>query len=855
MAKSPSRQTKTPTRGAASPYRLPNTVAPVAYRLTIEPDLDKFTYTGSVEIDIDVRRPTKEIVLNAADPLKIVGASIGGLPASASLEKERLVLTSGKPLPKGNSTLALRFAGPISQDLRGFYRSKFIAADGSEHWLGITQFEATSARRAFPCFDEPALKAKFEVTIIVPDGRMAVSNMPVARQDGRRVTFAQTPVMSTYLLMFAVGEFDYIQSEKGDGVPVRVYATPGRAELGHFALETAVRGLKWFDQYYGIPYRQSVPKCDLLAIPDFEAGAMENWGAITFREADIFIAPGESSIPTQQRVAEVVLHELAHQWFGNLVSPEWWSYLWLNESFATFMSYKAMDALFREWNVWEKYVDEITSEGISLDSLRKTHRVEVPVTDPNDIDQIFDAISYNKGGSVLRMLEQAIGDKSFRQGIRLYLKNHRYANAASDDLWNAIGEASATDVRSMMDGWTRQKGLPVLIAKRSGSKLKLAQERFFLDRDPAKPGKDKTLWDIPVAMIEPKGKKVLTRLRKRVIEISAPEGVKLNAAQSGFYLSHYDEEGWKALGARLVSYSTLDRYGLQSDAYSLMRAGYLPIGEYLTLIDGFRKEENYHVWSGLASGLSALADIFVGDEQVPRLETFANNLLRPIVEKVGWKEPDDKSSELKLLRVTVLGAATRFGESTTVEEVRRHFDEARKDLSSVPPNLRGLVFTGAARYGGDEVLEQLIELYEKTDLPETKVRLLRATGAFRREAPLRRAVAYTLTSPKVRAQDGVYVFAGTPIDMRPVAWALVKEYWKTIDERYGESAMIGSIISAAASGIPTEAHAKDVEKFFETHAAPKATKKIEQMLEEIRALAKFRARNATSLKAHFGRNA
>ena len=607
-----------PKKTATSPYRLPDTVMPIAYRLTIEPDLEKLTYNGVVEIDLDVRVPTKKVVVNALD-LKIVGASLGKAPARTSLDnkKERLTVTVDKPLQKGAATLVVRFAGVISETLRGFYRSNYVAADGSKRWLGATQFEATNARRAFPCFDEPAFKATFEVTILVPEGRTAISNMPVANRDARRVTFAPTPPMSTYLLMFAVGEFERIESATKDGVPVRVHTTPGRTALGRFALEVAVNGLEWFDKYYGIPYAQSVPKCDLLAIPDFEAGAMENWGAITSRETEIFVDAEKSSIPQKRRVAQVILHELAHQWFGNLVTPEWWSYLWLNESFATFMSFKAMDALFPDWNVWEEYVDGITSGGIALDSLRSSHPVEVPVADPNEIERTFDPISYNKGGSVLRMLEQALGEKSFQKGISLYLRRHQYGHATSEDLWNAMGDASGTDIRSMMEGWTRQTGLPVLIAKRVGPNLKLAQERFFLDRDPAKRTKDKALWDIPVSMIDSQGNTAMTHLMARAREIPAPKGVKLNAGQCGFYLSHYDDEGWSDLAATVTSFPALDRYGLQSDAYALMRAGYLPAGTYLELIQGYGGEENYHVWRGLISGLRSLAEIFVGDDQMP----------------------------------------------------------------------------------------------------------------------------------------------------------------------------------------------------------------------------------------------
>src|SRR5579883_1522756 len=422
-------------------------------------------------------------------------------------------------------------------------------------------------------------------------------------------------------------------------MPVRVYATPGRAELGRFALETAIRGLKFFGDYYGIPYQKALPKLDLLAIPDFEYGAMENWGAVTFRETAIFVDPQRSSIPQRRRVAEVVLHELAHQWFGNLVTPEWWSYLWLNESFATFMAYKASNALFPEWNIFEEYLAQITSAGKSLDSLRSSHPVEVVVRDPNEVDQIFDAISYNKGGSVLRMLERAVGEEAFRQGIRRFLEGNAFACATTDDLWKALGQGTGVDVSAMMNGWTRRTGLPVVIARRDGPRLHLRQERFLLDRDPEKPAEDPTLWDIPVATQDAQKRAATVRLSTREGSVDAPasDWVKLNAGQAGFYLSQYDDAGWKALAAAVGSLAlpAMDRYGLQEDAYSLMRAGYLPVPGYLRFAGSYARETNPYAWGGVLDGIAALVDIFQGDPNVPKLEAWARSLLQATAHAVG----------------------------------------------------------------------------------------------------------------------------------------------------------------------------------------------------------------------------
>ncbi|HEV3029949.1 MAG TPA: M1 family metallopeptidase, partial [Planctomycetota bacterium] len=585
-------------------FRLPATARPRTYRLTLEPDLEALTFKGEVSIDLDVKTSTQELVLHAVG-LEIAEARAGSdrLEVRVDPAKERLTLVAPKPFAVGGATVGLRFSGKINEEMRGFYRSRYTLPDGTKRFLGTTQFEATSARRAFPCFDEPAQKAVFDLTVLVPKDRLAISNMPVVSADkipdGRtRVHFAPSPIMSTYLLAFAVGEFDSIEGKTADGMPVRVYATPGRAELGRFAMETAIRGLKFFGDYYGIPYRKALPKLDLLAIPDFEYGAMENWGAITFRETAIFVDPKRSSIPQRRRVAEVVLHELAHQWFGNLVTPEWWSYLWLNESFATFMAYKASNALFPEWNIFEEYLAQITSAGKSLDSLRSSHPVEVVVRDPNEVDQIFDAISYNKGGSVLRMLERAVGEEAFRQGIQRFLEQNSFACATTDDLWKALGQGTGIDVSAMMNGWTRRTGLPVVLVAQDGARLKLRQERFLLDRDPEKPAEDPTLWDIPLPTQDAQGRPANHRMssREAVVDAPASDWIKVNAGQSGFYLAQYDEKGWKNLakGVQSLSLATMDRYGLQEDAYSLMRAGYLSVPGYLRFAGSFSKETNHY---------------------------------------------------------------------------------------------------------------------------------------------------------------------------------------------------------------------------------------------------------------------
>src|SRR5262245_42179741 len=520
------------------------------------------------------------------------------------------------------------------------------------------------------------------------------------------------------------------------------------------------------------------------------------------------------------------------------------------------MAYKASNALFPEWNIFEEYLAQITLAGKSLDSLRSSHPVEVTVRDPNEVDQIFDAISYNKGGSVLRMLERAVGEEAFQRGIRRFLYRRSYACATTDDLWSALGEGTGVDVSGMMNGWTRRTGLPAVIVRRDGARLGLRQERFFLDRDPAAPAEDPTTWEVPLPTVDGAGRTSVVRLSGRETSVDAPaaDWIKVNAGQAGFYLAHYDDAGWRALAKAVESLAVgpMDRYGLQEDAYSLMRAGYLSVPGYLSLAGAFSREENHYVWAGVADGIAAIAEIFVGDPNVPRLEEWGRKLVKPTLQKVGWDEKADEPNERLLLRATLFGAAVRFGDSDAIEQVRARFEAARKNLSAVPPNTRSVIFSGSARNGDAATFDALTELHEKADLPEVKVQLLRALGAFRQEAQLRRAVAYAL-SEKVRRQDAMAVFGSIPIEMKPVGWKLLQENWAVLDERYGKSGLIGHFIAAAAGGIPSEEHAAQVEKFFQAHPAPYASEKIKQTLEGIRARARFRERNKSGLSEFFGR--
>ena len=552
-------------------YRLPPHVRPKRYVLTLAPDLAAFTFTGDETVELDVDEPTDSIHLNAAE-LQVSAASVtladGTVLQAQDIAHdeaaETVALRFERPVPAGGASLSVEFTGILNDQLRGFYRSQYTDADGAVRHLATTQFEPTDARRAFPCWDEPARKATFQVTLRVPRDLVAVSNMPVegeqdAKDGLKDVCFAETPVMSTYLLAFIVGDLASVEATAKGGTLVRVWALRGKEEQGRFAVENAVRLLDYFNDYFGVPY--PLPKLDHLALPDFAAGAMENWGAITYREVALLYDPENSGASTRQRILQIVSHEMAHMWFGDLVTMEWWDDLWLNESFASWMGDKAVDHLYPEWHVWTQFVSHDTNAGLSLDGLRNSHPIEAKVANPAEIQELFDAISYSKGAAVLRMLEQFLGPDTFQRGLQAYIARHQYGNARTRDLWDALEQASGQPVTAIMDTWTGQMGYPLLSVSSQpadgGVEVTLAQRRFLYD-NLLGAAEDPALWRVPVSLLTSDASEavdVLLTEREATVRLPDPASgdggwLKANPGQTGFFRVDYAPRGVGAAAGR-----------------------------------------------------------------------------------------------------------------------------------------------------------------------------------------------------------------------------------------------------------------------------------------------------------------
>jgi aminopeptidase 2 len=613
-------------------------------------------------------------------------------------------------------SLTQEFTGKLNDNMAGFYRSSYKGEDGSDKFMATTQMEPTDARRAFPCFDEPALKAKFTITLIADKSLTCLSNMDAVSEEevdskfgGKKqaTTFRETPLMSTYLLAFIVGELKVIESNSFR-VPVRVFATPDKdIEHGRFSLELAARTLDFYEKTFNSPF--PLPKMDMVAIPDFSAGAMENWGLITYRVVDLLFDEKTSGASTKQRVAEVVQHELAHQWFGNLVTMDFWDGLWLNEGFATWMSWYSCNVFYPEWKVWEGYVTDNLQSALSLDSLRSSHPIEVPVKRADEINQIFDAISYSKGSCVLRMISKYLGEETFMEGIRRYLKKHAYGNTETGDLWAALSNASGKDIEKVMDIWTKNVGYPVVTVTEDEktSSIHVKQNRFLRTAD-VKPEEDKTLFPVFLALRTKDGINEDVTLSKREdnFKVDNLDFFKLNADHSGIYRTSYSPARLQKLGdaARQGLLSVEDRAGMIADAGALAASGYQKTSGILSLLQGFKSEPEYVVWDELLTRIGSLrgAWVFEDEEVKTALKKFQLDLVSEKAHQLGWEFGDNDGHIEQQFKSLIFGSAGLSNDEKIKAAALEMFNKFKNgDRSAIHPNIRSSVYAMALTFGGE----------------------------------------------------------------------------------------------------------------------------------------------------------
>jgi len=805
-------------------FRLPGTVAPKQYRITLEPNLSNFTFIGSAEIDITVRKKTDTVMLNVCE-IGIISASVicgdNKVPVRSmrhDVEKMEITLHLGTSLNAGDeATLSFHFSGILNDQLDGFYRSRYTIEDSDEPcFMATTQFEDIGARRAFPCFDEPALKAQFDVTLIVPRELDTVSNMPIKEtididDERKRVSFETTPVMSTYLLAFIVGKLEHIEGRTKRGTIVRVITTPGKKEQGHFALDAGIRTLEFYEDYFGIPY--PLPKLDMAAAPDFAAGAMENWGLITYRESMFLINPAHSSEARKQVAAIVVAHEIAHQWFGNLVTMDWWNQLWLNEGFASWMEYHAVDALFPEWHIWDQFLGNDYAPALEADSLRTTHAIEVPPGSVESMRQNFDTVSYSKGASVVRMIHSMIGPEAFRTGLKLYLERHAYGNTVTEDLWRALSESSGKPIKEIMDTWTKQPGYPVI----DGSSVTYEHNRFLASGEPLTGEEEKQQWHFEIHM----------------------QNDKHNPGETAFTRISYAPAQWSRFAQDMQSgvFGTIDRFGLIDDLAALVRAGHARADNLFEMIEANRGERSYLVWGALYSALADVSYVLsLGSEAEQKLNAFARHIIMPTALHIGWERVRGEAHTDTLLRSLVITALGRFGDECTIKEARHRFQAYLADENTLDPNLRAAVYGIIARFGDKDEHAALIDCYRNTGRSEEKQRYLIALGMFPEQTLLEETVLFIL-SDDVRLQDVPLGFATLAENRHGgrLAWETLVARWPEFERQFGASIMMFSrLVEGVANKLKTFEDAEEVQEFFKHHKVARIDQAIARSIETIR---------------------
>lgn len=820
----------------------------------LAPDLDACTFAGTAVVTVEVQETTTEIVLNASELTidEVFLRSTDGvrheIECQLEAASERAIMRTHNPISPGQYLLHMQYRGELNSKLKGFYRSSFTDIDGNEHVIATTQMEPADARRAFPCWDEPDLKATFAISLIVAETVPAYSNGPeissTSLGDGRkRVEFAETIPMSTYLVAFVVGALDATAPVDVDGVALRVIHVPGKAHLTSYALEVGAFCLRWFSDYYGIPYPET--KCDLIAIPDFAAGAMENLGAITFRETALLVDPDAVTRGELERVADVVAHELAHMWFGDLVTMKWWNGLWLNEAFATFMELAAVDAFRPAWKRWVSFTNE-RSAAFAVDSLAETRAIEFPVHSPDDAEAMFDVLTYQKGGSVLRMLEQYLGAESFRKGIQLYLTRHAHGNAETTDLWDAIEDATGEPVRSIMDSWIFQGGYPLVSVERKGSTLTLSQQRFRFIPDPT----DCSEWKIPAVLrVDGKDLRVLLEGPRTDIEVGDANDVVVNAGGHGFYRVRYSPSLRQGLAGKAQGeLSPVERAIMIDDTWSAVLADDTPASDFLEFAKSFADETDRTVWVTLASPLGAIERI-VETGARSRFHALVRELVGPAQHRLGWEPNDDEDELTRQLRGTLIATLGITGDDVGIQRRARAAHEAYLyDPASVDPNVAAASLGVVASVGTPDDYEVFFDRYRSSQSPQESIRYLHALGGFPQLDLAERTLGLCL-SPMVRSQDAPFVVMALLANREagPTAWEFVKQNWDAICERYPDSAiprMLGGVVA-----LSTEELASDVTAFLSEHPVPQAPKTIDQHLERLRVNVAFRQRESKRLAA------
>ena len=917
-------------------FRLPRNVVPTHYDITLKSDLEALTFSGTATISLDVLEETDSITFNAAAKLSLSKALVTSealktdnksiITLDVDQKHERATAVIPNKLPKGSkATLIVAFASDIDNSMMGYYRSTW-EHEGKKGYYALTQFEPTAARRAIPTWDEPNLKATYTFRMIHRKDTVALANMNVvssndisqaeqdkilraselqlealtaaagkteAKTEAKTETtatsgasdqwaiteFATTPKVSTYLVAWANGPFVSLESSytsplTGKVIPMKVYTTPEYIHQAQYALDVKVKVLPEYERVFDVAY--PLPKLDTLVASDFDAGAMENWGLITGRTSVYLYDPEKSGLQGQKRTAGVQSHEVAHQWFGNIATLAWWDNLWLNEAFATLMGEVViLDRCFPEWESASEFINMHLDRALDLDSKRSSHPIEVPLQGENvedAINQVFDAISYSKGASVLRMLSNMIGEDVFLKGVSIYLKKHLYSNAVTKDLWDGISESSGKDIASIMANWILKQGFPVLTVTEEQDALHIKQNRFLSTGDPT-PEEDQTLWHVPL-MLKTVGAdgKVSTdkdaflkseRETRIPLQNAQQANYKLNAETIGVYRVAYSPERLAKLGEEAAkpqgAFSLEDRVGLVSDAFTLAKAGYGKTSGGLSLLQALKADPTYLVNSASSGHLSSLSSAWwEQDEQVRNaIDKLKVSIFGPTAKRLGFDFGKDDSPDLKQLRAVAIAAAAQGGDEWTLSEIKSRFAKLVEtgDDSQIHPDLLRTVFSQSVKHGGDKEYETVLGVYHNPTTPTHKIAAMLALGASRDQKLLDRTIEF-LFGGEVKEQDFMYFFAALSANPagRRLIWEATKTRYDDLVKRFAGNFSLSRLIEYSFSSFSSQKDAEDVKSFFATKDTAKFSMGLSQGLDAVQANARWLERDSEDVRQWLSQN-
>ena len=791
--------------------RLLDTFTPNHYNLTLDlTRAEEKEFSGTVIISGD---STSESILLHSKGLTIQSATIDNQPADVSFGEFDELRLSQPNLKNENHTIHINFSGNITDAMHGLYPCYFTH-DGVKKQLFATQFESHHAREVFPCVDEPAAKAEYDLTLITRPGITVLGNMPVKYEeengDSLTTTFEKTPRMSSYLLAFVIGELHKKTARTKSGVEVNVWATPAQNENTlDFALDIAARSIDFYDEYFGVKY--PLPKSDHIALPDFSSGAMENWGLITYRESCLLADPELTPESSRRFIATVIAHELSHQWFGNLVTMNWWNDLWLNESFANMMEYVAIDALHPEWRMWEDFATNEVTAALRRDSLDGVQSVQADVNHPDEISTLFDpAIVYAKGGRLLVMVRKLIGEEVFRAGLKSYFEKFAYKNTVGNDLWQELESASGQPIVNLMNTWISQPGLPVVSVSNNHDTAILSQERFFIgEHQPSD-----ALWPIPLFANQPLDVKILNQ-KETTVSIEKP--LQLNCGLSAHFVTKYDESSREYLLKNITELPTLDKICILQDATILARAGFENSASLLPLALSLKTETNEKVF-GMATGALTELRKFVDDNDAARdsLKKISGEFARATFEELGWDEKDGESDDDRERRTTALGLMMYSEDKEVLNEAKTRFDNNK--LEDLPTEIRALIISANVRhFETPEITENLFAAYKNTPSNDLQNDIAIGLTSTKNPETAEKILANIKDSNIIRPQDASrwFVYLIRTRESRQIAWNWLKENWAWVEDTFGDDKSYDDFIRYAATALLTTNELNDFQQFFE----------------------------------------